>query len=571
MINGSAHNTSCQSSAYTIKVNGEELSGEIPAYGIEVNIEFNRIPSAKIIFIDGDPSRQEFGISNDERFVPGKEIEIFLGDLSEQISVFKGIVLNQAISVRQGSSRLEVDCRHPAYRMTLRKNSRYFTEMSDSDVAEQLLDNFNLQHAVASVAYQHPELVQYNVTDWDFLLMRMELNGFLLLADTEEINVAAPDFGQEPILNISFGSNVIEFDAILEARNQMAEVITSTWDYREQEMREVTAEEPDIELSGSLSDQQISEINGDDPIIHRHGGDLDQEELQAWADARLLKDRLSRNRGRVRFHGDQAVKPGQLLELQGFGEHYNGTVMASGVRHEFYNGIWMHDVEFGLSPEWFAETIQPNNASAGGLVAGVKGLQIGVVTKIFEEEVSEFRIKVRLPVISADEQGTWARLGSFYAGSERGSFFLPELDDEVIVGFINEDLRDAVILGALHSRNKETPFTASDDNFEKGIVSKEGLKIIFHEEEKSIKLETPGGNKLTISDDAKGLKLEDQNGNSIELNDNGIEIKSNSKIKLDASQDLEESCQNWKCNAQAQAELKTNGIAKIQGSVVNIN
>ena len=84
-------------------------------------------------------------------------------------------------------------------------------------------------------------------------------------------------------------------------------------------------------------------------------------------------------------------------------------------------------------------------------------MQIGVVTRLKNDPDGENRIMVRIPVIHKDDEGAWCRVSFLDAGNERGMFFLPEIGDEVIVGFINNDPRHGVVLGMLNSRAKPAP------------------------------------------------------------------------------------------------------------------
>ena len=146
---------------------------------------------------------------------------------------------------------------------------------------------------------------------------------------------------------------------------------------------------------------------------------------------------------------------------------------------------------------------------------------------------------MRLPLVSSSEDGVWARLATLDAGDQRGTYFRPEIDDEVVVGFLDCDPRFPVVLGQCHSSAKPAPETASDDNNIKGYVSRSKLKLTFDDDKKVVTLETPGGNKLTLDEDAKKVSLADQNGSSITLDDEGITLTSAKDIILKASGDRE--------------------------------
>ena len=556
---------------FTLSVNGMPLPTTLEVAGITVLKEVNRIPTAHLVILDGNPAKQDFEVSNEDWFVVGSELEVSLGNLNDEQPIFKGRIIKHQIIVRHHTAFLEIECRDIAYQMTLRRKGRYFENTTDSRLAEDILQEYSIGASVEMTNYQHPALVQHDVTDWDFLLMRMDFNGLLTIANDGQITIARPDFTQDPVLKLQYGSTVIEFDGALEVRDQFEAVKTLSWDYGAQEILEIQAEEPSIEVNGNLPGNEIAGANGMEASIHRHGGQIVADELQTWADARLLKDRLSRTCGRVQFRGFNEVKPGDIVELSGFGNRFNGPVYVAGVRQEFYDGSWLTDIEFGLSPKWFADIVKVEAPKAAGMTAAVHGLQYGVVTQIEEDPNNNFRIRVRLPIVDNEAAGVWARIATLDAGSNRGTFFLPEVNDEVIVGFVNDDPREAVVLGMVHSTNKAAPFTAAKENLEKGYVSREGMKLVFQEEEKSIVIETPGGNKLMISDDAKGLALSDQNGNSITMDNKGITIKSASAVNIKAENDYALDANSWKIKGKSLGNLEASGSLKLRGSMIDIN
>jgi uncharacterized protein involved in type VI secretion and phage assembly len=220
-----------------------------------------------------------------------------------------------------------------------------------------------------------------------------------------------------------------------------------------------------------------------------------------------------------------------------------------------------------------------NDKPSAGLLAAVNGLQIGIVTQLESDPDGESRIKVRMPIISSSEDGIWARRSTLDAGKERGSFFLPEIGDEVIVGFINDDPRDAVVLGMIHSSGLAAPLTASDSNPQKGFVTRSKMKMIFDDEKKSFTLETPAGKKIIVDEDAGVIKMMDENQNSLVMDSNGITIQSNVKIEIKATQDLKMEGLNVDLKAQAKfaaeasaaAEVKASGSLTLKGATVMIN
>lgn len=255
------------------------------------------------------------------------------------------------------------------------------------------------------------------------------------------------------------------------------------------------AQEPTTTNNGNLTASNLADVIGGEAHIIRHGGKLSQPELQAWADGRLLKERLAKVRGRAKFQGFAGVMPGKVIEIDGIGERFEGKLYVSGIRHSFAKGNWETDVQLGLNPDLFAETYNVRPLPASGLLPAISGLQIGIVTVLENDPDGEDRIKVRLPMISTSEEGIWARIATLDAGKERGTFFRPEIGDEVIAGFLNDDPRYPVILGMCHSSAKPAPEPAKDDNHRKGYVSREKMKFTFDDEKKSSRWKRPAVTK----------------------------------------------------------------------------
>ena len=267
------------------------------------------------------------------------------------------------------------------------------------------------------------------------------------------------------------------------------------------------------------------------------------------------------------------------MELNGLGARFNGKAFVSGVRQDYDMAYgWKTQAQFGHTLDWFADEVKITSPKAGGLLPGVIGLHVGIVTDN-EDPDGEQRVRVKMPYISGDDEGVWARMALADAGNNRGLFFRPEVGDEVVLGFLYDDPRQPVILGMLHSSAMATPISPSNDNHQKGYTSREQMKLIFDDEKKSIQIETPGGNKITISDEAKSITLEDQNSNKIEMNDSGITITAAKKLELKGGTELAIGGPQIKLSGDTSVEIKGGGSTKVEasgsltlkGSVVNIN
>lgn len=553
-----------------IRVEGTELPGQYHVLSITVVRELNRIPTATIHIKDGDAASQSFEASDADLFVPGKKIEIQLGYRSENKSVFTGVVVRHGLKARRSGALLVVECKDVAVKLTQGAKSAYFVDTKDSDIIEDILEAQGLSADVDATTVDAKAVVQFDSTDWDFILCRAEANGRVVAVVDGAVAVKAPDPAQAPALSVAFGSTLLELDVEMDARLQDEGVSARAWSAPDQSLSETEAAEPEGTGNGNFDAEDLAAVLAGGARVITHGGALTEPELSAWADGRLLKERFARTRGRAVFQGFAGLVPGNTIQVDGIGKRFAGKLYVSGVRHTVSQGNWQTDAQLGLDPALFARTFDVSSLPAAGLLPAVPGLQIGIVTALAGDPDGEDRIRVRMPVVSDSDDGVWARLATLDAGAERGTYFRPEIDDEVIVGFVNGDPRHAVVLGMLHSSAKHTPEPLSDDNHKKGYTSREKLLLTFDDEKKVIHLETPGGNTLSLTDEDRGITMQDQNNNKIVLSSDGIAIESAKNLTLKARADVKVEGVNVEIQASAGLKASGSGTAELKGASTTV-
>ncbi len=151
------------------------------------------------------------------------------------------------------------------------------------------------------------------------------------------------------------------------------------------------------------------------------------------------------------------------------------------------------------------------------------------------------RIKVTLPW-SPDPDGSryeaWARLATLFAGNDRGAWFLPDPDDEVLVAFEHGDPRRPYILGGLWNGRDAAPAETDAENNLKVMRSRNGVKVTLDDSDgqERLVLETPGGQTVTLKDGPGAIELTDSNGNEVRLESSGITISAGAKVTVNAGQ-----------------------------------
>ena len=175
---------------------------------------------------------------------------------------------------------------------------------------------------------------------------------------------------------------------------------------------------------------------------------------------------------------------------------------------------------------------------------GLGGRWYGVYPALVENIVdpeSMGRIQISLPWCPDSNDGqylVWARLATMMAGNDRGSWFIPDVGDEVLVMFEAGDPVRPYVVGALWNGQDAPPVAAEDANNKKVLRSRNGVQVTLDDEDgqENLILETPGGHTMTMTDGETAVRVEDSSGNTIRMETNGITIDANgTKIELTAS------------------------------------
>src|SRR5947208_4799677 len=152
------------------------------------------------------------------------------------------------------------------------------------------------------------------------------------------------------------------------------------------------------------------------------------------------------------------------------------------------------------------------------------------------------RVKVTLPWSPDTGSGryeAWARLATFMGGNNRGSWFIPDVNDEVLVVFEGGDPRRPYVIGGLWNGNDSAPdsMDGAGNNYRKVLCSRNGIKLTMDDTDGQEKFiaETPGGQKITLKDGPGAVEIVDSNGNSVKLETSGITVTASAKVTINAT------------------------------------
>ncbi len=294
-------------------------------------------------------------------------------------------------------------------------------------------------------------------------------------------------------------------------------------------------------------------------------------------------------KGKIKFQGNASPQINTTIELKNFGLQLDGNALVSQVVHEIKKGEWKTTLGLGGDIPTEDLVIKATN------IDSYEGLRIAKVKQITDDPEGQYRVLVSLEDGFQKNIELWAKMAQNYATNGAGTFFYPEIEDEVILCFPNGKLDTATILGQFYSNLKKPVYTPDEGNRFKAIVSRAGLTFEMNEQEKTVQLSTPEGQQVLLSDKGKMIRLKDSNGNALELSANGITLDSTKDIILKAKGDILLSAHaaieakakadlylealNVKAQAKVGLEASGNASAKlsaagqltIQGAMVMIN
>ncbi len=570
---------------------------QIQLLSLDIVREVNKIPWARLTLADGDLVTDSFSLSAGSFFILGATIELRVveGKMMKAELLFTGLVTKHSIKADGGSGLLIVELKDLTFQMTRVRRTQVYNGF-DSEIIKNIIrrktDTGDFSYAlnkslVSDLNISIPqtnlmlsELVQYHCTDWDFILSRAEANGCWVMIKNQllpagmAIDIKTPEIQNPPVATFEYASQQIySFHMEMDGRNYYDQVDAYGLDINnialtaegsqtkfslEQQTLVPTAQEK------QLDNHDITQLGGDQyQVIHPVA--MDKLERQNFSSAQVQKTRSSLYKGQLKVAGAEHYKinQGDTIEIKKIATQFNGLTLVTGIRHQINQEGWFAHVQFGTSAQWFTEENQDIEAPlAGGLLPAIKGLHIGKVEEIVAGEIDkstpEEHYKVKVTVVGQDSS-IWARLASPYAGDNHGFFFRPEIGDEVVLGFLNNDPRHAIILGALYSRERKPDESFTPEEIREGqikqIKTKSGGSTIQFFDGDLNEMEigvSPAAStedstnqqtqqtfaRITLSSQGtNNINIVDGNGNSISMGENGISIKSADKISIESAQD----------------------------------
>lgn len=227
------------------------------------------------------------------------------------------------------------------------------------------------------------------------------------------------------------------------------------------------------------------------------------------------------------------------------------------------------------------------------LIPKIDGVMVAIVTDNKDPE-NLARVKLKLPLREGETETDWTRIATLMAGKDRGTLFIPEVGDEVLVAFHLGEVRQPYVIGMLWNKKDPSPAGKNDKNDVRKFKSRAGHELTFDDNDSDgkVTIKTKKGQIIELLDKDSSLKIADSSGNNevlikggsaneisikastskITMNAKGdIQIESTKQIKIKSTQVNIEASATLALKASASVDIKSDGIINIKGSMVKIN
>lgn len=522
----------------TVEVNGTPLADDVDALVDSVVVEDHVTVADMVAVRLHDPARTalrraglELGATVRVSAVP------FGGGASEQL--FSGELTTLEADIDATGTHMVARGYDGSHRLSRGRRTQTYRNVTDADLARTIARRGGLSEGrIEETAAVHKQVSQAGVTDLEFIRARARRVGFVTGVSDGRLYFcasnsagAAPepgDYDSRDPLQLVMGTTLDSFHVRLTSGAQVSEVEVRGWDPARKAAVVASARAGTESAALATSPAALAERFGSHRHVDAHRS-LDQQ-----ADADAIAKGLAGEIG-ARFaeaegvaSGDPRLRAGRAVSVARVGEQFEGRYTLSGTRHVFDGRGYRTRFTIsgraergplGLTGGAVEEVASPTALSA-------RGVATAIVTDIGDPD-GLARVKVRLPWLADDYETDWTRVAELFAGGGRGSVFLPEVGDEVLVGFEHGDLRRPMVLGGLfngrdHPRLDGDLVDAAGKVHQRGLRSGAGHRLLFVEGGATPAVELAAEGDLSIR--ASG-RLELHADGGVELHgDGGVEI-----------------------------------------------
>lgn len=496
--------------------------------------------------------------------------------------IFTGEITALETEFDAGRTRTIVRGFDRANRLYRGRRTRAFTDVAYSDVVKKVAREAGLELGRIETPSGRPvrHLAQANMTDAELLTALSGEVGFVLAVDDGKVNFHAPpvstdapsegDLSADDPLQLTLGDNLLRFNATVTADSQVKEVSVRGWDV--QHKRELVGTAPGTTVSATvgITPAELARAFGDHVFV---ATDVPYgEATQVEAAAKALADGIAGTHAVLEgvARGNPKLRAGKAVSLGVAGAPFEGKYTVTVSRHTFDNGEYV--VHFSCTGR-HERSLQSMTAASGGssvspaaVTSPVPGVVSAIVTNVKDPD-GLCQVKVKIPRLDDQFESDWLRVVQPGAGKARGTVILPEVEDEVIVGFEHGDIRRGYVLGGVYN-GKDLPDTSAHDGAvgsdgrveRRSFTSRKGHFTMISDKDgdEYVEISTKSGEyAVKLAKDTDGGAVLVTSKNIVKIAATGdITISGRGKISIEATGDLALKGQKITLEGQSAVEVK---------------
>ncbi|MEI8668007.1 phage baseplate assembly protein V [Pseudoalteromonas sp. B131b] len=515
---------------YTIAVEGNKISDKFALREATVKNGVNQIAHLSLVIDDGDMAKETFAKTDEGLFTMGKAIELKAGfGDGEQSVLFSGVITAQGIGFER-QPFMHIEARADTIKLCQSAMSKLYDEKAkDGDILSDLLTTYGATPGtIAASKIEHHQFLVVDEQPWAVFMRRVLCNGFAFFNDGKNHVVdLAKHTPTAHEFNVAM-DGCVDFALHCDVSSHLKKLQYSSWDIKEQKLYDNADPVMPAAKFKTHSDADTAMALPD--TLRLSQAPIEKLELAAKAGAEQYYRLLDMYQGHVRIDMSAQkaltkVKHLDALTLSGVGKEYSGDYVVGEIHHHLSSDGWFSEFILGvpLTLSIWSDYAKPSYTP----------ILIGKVAAFKADAQALHRIPVLLPS-ACGEKPLWARLASPFSGAEEGLFLPPDIDTEVMVGFIGGDSRYPVILGACHNPKAKPPFEYDDKNEQRGLFFKEqALALQFTLKEPLLTLQSSADHTITF-DAKEGLKLTQKDMTSLVAGES-LMIESKDKSTLEVA------------------------------------
>jgi phage protein D len=560
---------------FEIKVNGtavQEIENDVAEIIVDSTIG---VPSMfHIILEDWPPNTEQFKYLDSKTFKLGNEIEIIGKVKNITNSLIKGeITAIEPDFNAHGSVLVHIRGYDKSYKLSQGKKTRTFLKKTISDIVKTMAGECGLSADVDATTFVYDQQFQLNQSNWDFIQSRAELVGYMVYSQEGKLCFKKPTLNQGSV-QLNWGDNLSSFRPKVSILGQKSKATASGWDVKKKQAIVSTAGPAGASFhavgegrTGGSTEKTV--VGGDviDNTIDIPFRTVDESKVAADASILESESLFIQAEGEC-VEGNPNLLAGTIIEIKDVGTTFSGKYFITEARHEFSHGqyrVWFSN--HGFAPETISGLVSTGETNDG--FARIYGVVPAVVTNndSSQTDLDAGCVKLKFPWMpkssDAEVESDWARVASIGLGAQRGIYFMPEVNDEVLVAFEQGDIHHPYVLGGLLN-GKDKPIEGVKNVVSQGKVN---LRMIKTRSGHEILLDdTEGSEKISIIDKTKNNSI------VIDSKQNTITIKSDKDMVFDAAGKMTFTCKgDFAVNATGAVNMDSKSSVKVTGmSAINV-